>query len=99
VLEAKIGDYVVVARQERGGEDWYVGAITDEEGRTFEVPLSFLSPGESYVAEIYADGPDAHWLHNPLSVEISQLHVDASSTLTLSLAPGGGQAIRIRPAR
>lgn len=99
VLEAKIGDYVVVVRQQRGGEDWYVGAITDEEGRTFEVPLSFLSPGESYVAEIYADGPDAHWLHNPLSVDISQLHVDASSTLTLSLAPGGGQAIRIRPAR
>ena len=75
------------------------GTWADEEDRSFEVPLSFLSPGESYVAEIYADGPDAHWLHKPLSVEISQLHVDASSTLTLSLAPGGGQALRIRLAR
>src|SRR5438445_250214 len=39
VLEGKIGDYVVVARRERSGESWYVGAITDEEGRSFDVPL------------------------------------------------------------
>ena len=96
VLEGRIGDYVVVARQERGGDDWYVGAITDEEARTFEVPLSFLEPGRSYVAEIYADGEDAHWMTNPLPVEISERTVDAGTTLTLRLAPGGGQAIRIR---
>jgi alpha-glucosidase len=99
VLDGKIGDYVVVARQERDGDEWFVGAITDEEARTLEIPLSFLVPGQSYVAEIYADGPGAHWLHNPLSIEISQRTVDAGSRLTLSLAPGGGQAIRIRPAR
>jgi alpha-glucosidase len=99
VLDGKIGDYVVVARQERGGQDWYLGAISDEEARTLEVSLSFLVPGRSYVAEVYADGPDAHWLHNPLPIEISQRPVDATSRLTLSLVPGGGQAIRIRPAR
>ncbi len=99
VLEGKIGDYVVVARRERDGEDWYVGAISDEEARTFEVPLSFLSPGQGYVAEIYADGPGAHWQNNPLPVEISNRRVDARSRLTVTLAPGGGQAIRIRPAR
>jgi alpha-glucosidase len=99
VLDGKIGDYVVVARQERDGESWYVGAVTDEEARTLEIPLSFLAPGRSYVAETYADGPGAHWLHNPLPIEISERLVDAGSRLTLSLAPGGGQAIRIRPAR
>ncbi len=99
VLEGKIGDYVVVARRERDGEDWYVGAISDEEARAFEVPLSFLSPGQGYVAEIYADGPGAHWQNNPLPVEISNRRVDARSRLTVTLAPGGGQAIRIRPAR
>ncbi|MGH7663807.1 MAG: glycoside hydrolase family 97 protein [Gemmatimonadaceae bacterium] len=99
VLDGKVGDYVVVARRERGGEDWYVGAITDEEARTFEVPLSFLPPGQSYVAEIYADGARAHWLTNPLTVAISTRTVDAGSTMRLVLAPGGGQAIRIRPAR
>lgn len=99
VLDGKIGDYVVVARQERRGETWYVGAITDEEARTLDISLSFLVPGRRYVAEIYADGPGAHWLHNPLSIDISERPIDAGSRLTLSLAAGGGQAIRIRPAR
>jgi alpha-glucosidase len=98
VLEGKIGDYVVVARQERGGSDWFVGAITDEVARTFELPLTFLSPGERYVAEIYADGEGAHWLHDPFPLVISEQLVDSESTLTLDLAPGGGQAIRLHPA-
>jgi alpha-glucosidase len=96
VLDGRIGDFVVVARQERGAADWYVGAITDEEGRTLEVPLSFLPAGRRYVAQTYADGPDAHWLRNPLPLAIAERPVDATSTLTLVLAPGGGQAIRIR---
>ena len=99
VLEGRIGDYVVVARQERGGSDWYIGAITDEEARTFEIPLSFLPWDQSYVAEIYADGEGAHWLHNPLPVAISERPVEAGSTLAVALAPGGGQAIRIRAAQ
>jgi alpha-glucosidase len=97
VLDGKIGDYVVVARQERDGDDWFVGAISDEEARTLEVPLWFLPLGRSYVAEIYADGPGAHWRDNPFPVKISSRYVDARSRLTLNLAPGGGQAIRIRP--
>ncbi|HET7039318.1 MAG TPA: glycoside hydrolase family 97 protein [Gemmatimonadales bacterium] len=98
VPDARIGDYVVVARQERRGTDWYVGAITDEEGRTLDVPLSFLPAGRRYVAEIYADGDGAHWLRNPLPISISRRPVDAGTRLTLVVAPGGGQAIRIRPA-
>src|SRR5207244_2215069 len=99
VIAGKIGDYVIVARRERNGPSWYVGAITDEEARTFDVPLTFLTPGRKYVAEIYADGPGANWLTNPLPVTISKRSVDATSRLHLVLAPGGGQAIRIRPAR
>jgi alpha-glucosidase len=30
-LAGEIGDYVVVARQPRGGKDWFLGAITDEQ--------------------------------------------------------------------
>ncbi len=98
VLDARIGDYVAVARRERGGRTWFVGAITDEEGRTLTVPLSFLEPGRRYVAEIYADGPGAHWLTDPLPVTITRRVVTSRSRLTMVLAPGGGQAIRIRPA-
>jgi alpha-glucosidase len=99
VIRGKIGDYVVVARKARNSSDWFVGAITDEEGRTFDVPLSFLPAGRSYVAEIYADGPNAHWLDNPLPVSISRQTVTRASALRIRLAPGGGQAIRLRPAR
>ncbi len=98
VLEGRIGDYVVVARHERGGPAWFIGAITDEEARTFEVPLSFLPAGQRFIAEIYADGEGAHWLTNPFPITISSRPVDAGTTLTLRLAPGGGQAIRLRPA-
>jgi alpha-glucosidase len=98
VIDGKIGDYVVVARRERGKDDWFIGAITDEEGRTLDVPLSFLQAGRTYVAEIYADGPKAHWLTNPLPIAISSRPVDATTRLRVVLAPGGGQAIRIRPA-
>ena len=99
VLQGRIGDYVLVARKQKGAENWFVGAITDEEGRTFDVPLTFLTPGRRYVAEIYADGPGANWRDNPLPVVISRQSVTRASRLTLRLAPGGGQAIRIRPAR
>lgn len=99
VLDGKIGDHVVVARRERNGQSWYVGAITDEESRSIQIPLTFLSKGRSYVAEIYADGPRAHWKTNPLPVTISRRTVTSASRISLMLAPGGGQAIRIRPAR
>jgi alpha-glucosidase len=98
VLHAQIGDYVTIARQDRHSEDWYIGSITDENGRTLETQLSFLVPNEVYVAEIYADGVDADWESNPLSYDISRFLVDHNTTLKLKLAPGGGQAIRLRPA-
>jgi alpha-glucosidase len=98
VLAAEIGDYVVVARQERDSDAWFLGAITDEDARTLEVSLDFLPPGREYMAEIYADGPDAHWLTNPLPVSITQQRVNATSRVTIRLAPGGGQAVRFRPA-
>ena len=43
VLDAKIGEYVVVAR--RNGREWYVGAMTDWTARELEIDLSFLPDG------------------------------------------------------
>ena len=99
VIDGRIGDYVVVARKERGADRWFVGAITDEQARTMDLPLAFLPPGRRYVAEIYADGPGANWVTNPRSVTMTSRSVNSRSILKLRLAPGGGQAIRIRPAR
>jgi alpha-glucosidase len=98
VLDGRIGDYVAVARRERGGQTWFLGAITDEQARTLDLPLSFLTPGRRYVAELYADGPSANWLDNPLPLTITRRSVTSTTRLRVVLAPGGGQAIRIRPA-
>ncbi len=96
VLEGAIGDYVVVARKARAADTWFVGAITDEHARTFDLSLDFLDAGREYVAETYADGPGAHWLTNPLPVTIATRPVTARDRLRLELAAGGGTAIRIR---
>ncbi|MBA4070331.1 MAG: alpha-glucosidase [Gemmatimonas sp.] len=99
VLHGRIGDDVVVARKTKGRDEWFVGAITDEEARTIEVALDFLPKGRAYVAEVYADGTGANWRDNPLALAISRQPVNAATRLRIAMAAGGGQAIRIRPAR
>jgi len=95
-LQSEIGDYVVVARQPRGGQDWFLGAITDENSRLLKQPLAFLTPGKKYEAQIYRDGPNADYRVNPLAITIEKKIVTAKDVLALDLAPGGGTAIRFR---
>lgn len=95
-LAAEIGDYVVVARQPRGGKDWFLGAVTDENARRLTQRLDFLAPGKRYEAQIYRDGPGADYRTNPTSYEIVKQGVTHADTLTLDLAPGGGTAIRFK---
>ena len=94
VLNGEIGDYVTMARKDRNSEDWYLGAVSDEEARTLTAPLSFLTPGKRYRAEIYKDGPGADWQTSGHALTIEKKTVTSADTLTLALAPGGGQAIR-----
>ena len=86
----------MIARQQRGGADWYLGALTNAESRSLAVPLSFLDPGRRYQAQIYADGAGADWKTNPYALAISRQTVTAGDTLVLRLAPGGGAAIRFQ---
>ncbi|HVR60527.1 MAG TPA: glycoside hydrolase family 97 protein [Polyangia bacterium] len=94
VVNGEIGDYVTIARKDRRGDDWYLGSITDEDGRLLDVPLSFLDPRRRYRAQIYRDGTSAHWKTAPLEILIEEKEVSSADTLTLRLAAGGGQAIR-----
>ncbi|MDE6438038.1 MAG: glycoside hydrolase family 97 catalytic domain-containing protein, partial [Muribaculaceae bacterium] len=54
-LQGEIGQYIVVMR--RAGDRFFLGAGTDNEARTITQPLTFLSPGVSYKARVYADKP------------------------------------------
>ena len=71
-VAGEVGDFVAFARKERGGEDWYLGALTDEEARKLSIPLSFLEEGVAYTAQIYRDGDDAGWRTNPYSIVIEE---------------------------
>ncbi len=97
VLNGEIGEYVTIARQDRHSDDWYIGAVTDENGRTLEVRLDFLEADKTYLAEIYADGEAAHYEDNPQSYILRAEPVTQNSALALILSPGGGCAIRLTP--
>lgn len=92
-LEAEPGDYLTVVRKDKNSENWFLGAITDENPRKTEIPLDFLSPNKTYKATIYQDGKDAHWEKNPKSYTIKTETVTNKSKLKLTLAAGGGTAI------
>lgn len=95
VLNGEVGDYVTVARKDRASDDWYLGSVTNEDGRTLSVPLDFLDAGRSYVAEIYRDGAGADYRTAARhAIAIDKRTVRRGETLSLVLAPGGGQAIR-----
>lgn len=87
-ISGEIGRSIVLAR--RKGRDWYVGAMTNAEGRAVDVPLDFLGQGR-FEATIYADGA------TPDRTAITTQAIDATDALRLTLAPSGGAAIRIRP--
>lgn len=95
ILEAEPGDYVTIARKAKGKNEWFVGAITDENARTAVIPFSFLPEGEKYIATIYEDGKDADWEANPQSYHIYKVAVTSKSLLKQKLARSGGAAINI----
>ena len=91
VLNAKVGDYVTIAR--RRGAEWYIGSIAGWHGADLDIPLNFLGSGQ-YIAEIYSDAPDA--TENPTHTTLESKPVSQSTVLKAKLVSGGGQAIRIR---
>lgn len=97
VLDAEIGDYVTIARKERGTDNWFLGSITDENPRELSIDFSFLDEGKDYTATVYKDGENAHWDKNPTDYAIETLQVDKFTQYDLRLAPGGGAAISIIP--
>ena len=95
VLDGEIGDFITVAREERGTGNWFLGSITDENPRNLKVKLDFLADSTNYLATIYADTEESHWNTNPTAYKIEQRVVDATTELEVFLAAGGGMAMSI----
>ncbi len=98
VLDAEPGDYVITARKTKNKDNWFLGAMTDEEARNFYESLNFLTAGKKYVATIYHDADNADWKNNPEAFVVEKRIVDNKTILQLKLAPGGGTAISFVPA-
>ncbi len=91
-LQAKIGEYIVIARQKDG--IWYVGGLTGWESREVEIDLSFLPSGNCR-AELFKDGINASRVAKDYKREF--LDVAAGQKLKVHLAPGGGFVMKITP--
>ena len=94
VLNAEIGSYITTVRKDRHSGDWYLGSLTNEKSRTFDIPLSFLDPDSTYTAEIYADPQGTTWNKEADKVAVSRQEVKSSDNLKIILGEGGGTAIR-----
>ncbi|MDP2304310.1 MAG: glycoside hydrolase family 97 protein [Ignavibacteria bacterium] len=98
VLQAEPGDYIITARKSKGKNEWFLGAITDENKRDFSVSLNFLDDDVTYLATIYADADNAHWEKNPMAYQIKSYLVNADTILKLKLVESGGTAISFKAA-
>ena len=98
IIDAEPGDYITIARKEKGKPNWFIGTITDENSRVSVIPLSFLDNGMKYVATLYEDAANADWKDNPGAYMIERFIVNNKDRLSLKLAKGGGAAVSIAPA-
>src|SRR5690606_11691044 len=98
ILDAEPGDYIITARKARNSDNWFLGAISDENARKFSPTLNFLDADKKYIATIYRDADNAHWQNNPEAYTIERFVVDSKTKVRLSLAAGGGTAISFKPA-
>ena len=96
-LQGEVGEYVAIARQKRGSEEWFLGAVTDSTPRNLSIPLDFLEEERTYVAQIYRDGADADWDTNPYDYVIEEREVTADTVMAAPLASSGGIAVRFVP--
>ena len=96
-LQGEVGEYVAIARQKRGSEEWFLGAVTDSTPRNLSIPLDFLEEERTYVAQIYRDGADADWDTDPYDYVIEEREVTADTVMAAPLASSGGIAVRFVP--
>ena len=95
-LLGEIGKSYVVARQEWEGTNWYIGGVTNEEGRKVELYLDFLEPDINYVATVYRDSEDAHYRDHQIGYVIEEKILRRGDKIEVYMAPGGGFAMKLR---
>lgn len=88
-LDGEPGEYIVQAR--RSGSTWYVGAMTNTEGRKVSISTSFLPKGR-YQVTLYNDDPT---LESRTKVRVKQFTIKSGETIDVVLQASGGAAMRL----
>ena len=89
-LDGRPGEFIIQAR--RSGDDWFVGAMTNTEGRTISIPTDFLPQG-NYVVDIFNDDSS---LDTRTQVSTKTIKVKTGKPITLQLQPSGGAALHFK---
>lgn len=92
VLESTIGDFVVVAR--RSGQQWFIGAMTNEDSRDVVIDFKFLPDGR-YEMTSMRDGINAHRFAEDYVKSKEEVH--SGDKMEIKLAPSGGWAANLKP--
>lgn len=89
-LEAKAGEYVVVAK--RKGDKWFIGGMTNngEKEREFTIKLDFLNKDRSYQMISFEDGINAG--RQAMDYRCKSAQVKAGEQLTIKMVRNGGFA-------
>ena len=90
-LDGIPGEYIVQAR--RAGSEWFVGAMTNTEERTINIPTDFLPKGR-YQVELYNDDST---LTTRTKVAVKHMTVKSGKPITLTLQSSGGAALHFKP--
>jgi alpha-glucosidase len=90
VLEAKTGEYTILARKK--GDNWYIGAITNQDARNFKIALDFLDDGE-YQMDFLEDGINADT--RAIDYRKKSIKVTNKNIQKINLVPAGGWVARI----
>lgn len=92
-LDGEVGEHILTAK--RKGDNWYIGAITSDSARNYDVKLDFLPKGKDFDAEIIADNADSE--AHPRRYDVIKRPVKRGDTLPLALVKGGGAVVRLTP--
>lgn len=91
VLQGKIGEYIVTAREKDG--NWYIGGQTNWDSRDLDLSFNFLDDKVIYKAQILQDGINAN--HDAEDYKLSTTDISKNSNLRITLAQGGGFVIKL----
>lgn len=89
-LEAKVGEYAIVAK--RKGTKWFIGGITNntEKQRNFKLNLDFLKAGKSYKVTSFEDGINAGY--QAMDYRKKNFKVTNAANIEVKMVKNGGWA-------